>query len=125
MASKWTICALAVPLFLPATDTFARPLAVGAAGTGLYPVYVVSPARSAEIPDTTFGVFREPIYTTPRGYRYIYVRGYRIVPQVHRIHAVTAKKKFAVTAKSKRTKTAKRTTGCISDLGYGRYSYCN
>jgi hypothetical protein len=128
MDSKWLKCALvAIPL-LAATDCFAaQRLAVGAAGEGRYPVYVVSPrGGTVDIPDTTFGVFREPIYTTPRNYRYTYVRGYRYVPRAQQSAQIVVKKKAVVAAaKPKRHKVVKRIGGCVSDLDYGRYEYCN
>ena len=127
MDSKWLKCALmAIPL-LAATDALAaQRLAVGAAGAGRYPVYAVSPpGGTVDIPDTTFGVFREPIYTTPRNYRYTYVRGYRYVPRVHQTAYVVPTKKVVVAAKPKRHKVVKRIGGCVSDLDYGRYEYCN
>ena len=128
MDSNWFKCAvLAIPL-LAATDAVAaQRLAVGAAGAGRYPVYAVSPGGgTVDIPDTTFGVFHEPIYTTPRNYRYTYVRGYRYVPRVHQTtHVVVKKKVIVAAAKPKRHKVVKRIGGCVSDLGNGRYEYCN
>lgn len=106
-----------------------RQLAVGAAGGyelppghEAVPVYVWPNGAAWTPPDSSLGfVFREPIYSTPKGYRYVYVRGYylrRIVdtaaPQAHRVHLKKARK------------TGKRHGGpCITDMGYGRHEYCN
>jgi hypothetical protein len=64
-----------------------RQLAIGAAGgvvlpegTRMIPVYTWPRGTRWDAVDVGEGYrFREPIYTTPRGYRYVYVRGYRII----------------------------------------------
>jgi hypothetical protein len=62
----------------------ARQLAVGAAsgyfeppGYRAVPVYTWPRGPAWTPVDTSLGyTFREPIYSTPRGYKYVYVRGY-------------------------------------------------
>ncbi len=66
--------------------------------------------------DSTFrSVFREPLYTTPRGYIYRYVRGYTRV----RVADPTRVRKVAA-----RKATVKKTGACVTELGYGRYHLC-
>jgi hypothetical protein len=116
-------------LVLGMTDAYAgRRLAVGAAagyevppGYEAVPVFT-RPVGAAWTPaDTSLGYpFREPIYATPKGYKYVYVRGYylrRVVdysrPVVKRVHV-------------KKTTTVRRHRGpCVTDIGYGRHEYCN
>jgi hypothetical protein len=70
-----------VALAVPAS---ARQLAVGAAsgyfeppGYKAVPVYTWPRGPAWTPVDTSFGrPFREPLYATPRGYKYVYVRGY-------------------------------------------------
>jgi hypothetical protein len=115
---------------LAATDAFAgRRLSVGmAAGYEVPPGYVAVPifnrtAGYAWTPaDYSLGyAFREPIYSTPKGYRYNYVGGYtlrRVVnydrPAVKRVYI----KKAA-------TKVRRHRGACVTDIGYGRHDYCN
>lgn len=124
------IAAAAAFSILAAGPAFAgRQLAVGAAagfevppGYETVPVYVWPNGTAWTPPDTSMGyVFREPVYSTPKGYRYVYVRGYymrKIVdadaPRVRRVHL------------KKVRKAGKRHRGpCITDIGYGRHEYCN
>ncbi len=66
--------------------------------------------------DSAFGqTFREPLYTTPRGYIYKYVRGYTRV----RVAGPAPVRK--VTA---RKTAAKKTGACVTELGFGRYHLC-
>ena len=67
--------------------------------------------------DTSFGqTFREPLYTTPRGYVYRYVRGYTRVRVADPDRPI---RKVAV-----RKSTTTRTGACVTELGYGRYHLC-
>jgi hypothetical protein len=106
-----------------------RRLAIGAAGGYPEPPgYIVVPVYNRSVgsgwttADTSMGrAFREPIYTTPRGYRYAYVRGYTLRrvydpgrPVIKRIHI----KKTAVP--SRRAHRG----ACVTDNGYGRHEYC-
>ena len=71
--------------------------------------------------DSTFGrTFREPIYTTPRGYVYRYVRGYTRV----RVADATLVRKVSVRKAVVRKTTVKRTGACVTELGFGRYHLC-
>jgi hypothetical protein len=126
MASRTLKLAIVLAALLVPGGVFAKQLAVGEAGHGLYPVYT-PPNGPLRVGDTSGG-FREPIYTTPPGYRYRYIRGYRVVRQA-RLVAVEGQpvilkkvvKKKRVAAKSHR-KDASR--GCVTDLGYGHYEAC-
>jgi hypothetical protein len=124
---RWLFLIAGMALALSATDASAgRRLAVGAAagypeppGYRVVPVYT-RPVGFAWTPaDTSLGYpFREPIYATPRGYKYVYVRGYYLrrvvdpsVPVVKRVYVKKAK--------------AARRAPCVTDIGYGRHELCN
>ena len=89
------------------------------------PVYV-PPVKFSRWEPTSDG-FREPIYTTPRGYIYQHVRGYQLVRT--KLASVAVKKRVKptrVAAKVKTKKTVKkRRAACVTDIGYGRYEFCN
>ena len=89
------------------------------------PVYV-TPVKQSRWEPFANG-FREPIYTAPRGYIYHHVRGYQLVRTKHA--SVVIKKRVKptrVAAKVKARKTVKkRRAACVTDIGYGRYEYCN
>ncbi len=117
------VAALLAALVAPAS---ARQLAVGAAaghweppGSKAVPVYTWPRGGSWQPVDRTQGyAFREPIYWTPRGYRYVYVRGYHWKrlprPYVERAYR-----------RPIRVSTHKvRRAPCITDSGYGRYQMC-
>ena len=63
-------------------------------------------------------VFREPLYTAPRGYIYRYVRGYTAVrvvdPSLRPVRKVAVRKHAAKKVRA----------SCITDLGYGHYYDC-
>ena len=85
-------------------------------GYAFRPVYTPPALHSRWEPTDSFGgrVFREPIYTTPPGYVYRYVRGYtrvRIADPDRPVRKVAARKKTG-------------TGGCVTELGYGRYQLC-
>jgi hypothetical protein len=87
-------------------------------GYAFRPVYTPPVLHSRWEPADSFGgrVFREPIYTTPPGYVYRYVRGYtrvRVADPDRPVRRVAVRKT-----------TAKRTGGCVTELGYGRYELC-
>ena len=89
------------------------------------PVYV-TPVKHSRWEPTSDG-FREPIYTTPRGYIYHHVRGYQLVRT--KLALVVVKKRvkparIAVKVKAKK-RVKKRRAACVTDIGYGRYEYCN
>jgi len=65
-------------------------------------------------------VFREPLYTTPRGYIYRHVRGYTRV----RVADATLVRKVSVRKAAVRKTTVKKTGACVTELGYGRYHLC-
>jgi len=89
------------------------------------PVYV-TPVKHSRWEPTSDG-FREPIFTTPRGYVYHHVRGYQLVRT--KVASVVIKKRVKATriaAKGKAKKTVKkRRAACVTDIGYGRYEFCN
>src|SRR5262249_19072892 len=111
------------------TDAFAgRRLAVGmAAGYDVPPGYEAVPVFNRTVgyawtpADTSLGyAFREPIYSTPKGYRYSYVGGYYLRRVVN--YSRPAVKRVYV----KKTVTVRRHRGpCVTDIGYGRHQYCN
>lgn len=126
---RWLFLVAGLALALTSTDASAgRRLAVGAAagyevppGYHAVPVYT-RPAGTAWTPaDTSLGYpFREPIYATPRGYKYVYVRGYylrRVIdpaaPVVRRIHI------------KKQATVRRHRSPCVTDIGYGRHQFCN
>jgi hypothetical protein len=87
-------------------------------GYAFRPLYTPPIMQSRWEPaDTTFGVtFREPVYSTPRGYVYRYVRGYtRVRVADSSLRPVRVVRKPAA---------RKRGSGCITDLGYGHWYYC-
>lgn len=102
-----------------------RRLAVGIAagvpippGNAVVPIFTPASGRAWTAADTSLGYpFREPIYATPKGYRYVYVRGY------------TLRRAASGPAVAKRVAAkpaAKRTRGrCVTDIGYGRHALCN
>jgi hypothetical protein len=107
-----------------------RQLAIGAAGgvilpegARMIPVYTWPRGTRWDPADVgeTYS-FREPIYTTPRGYRYVYVRGYQIIRArkasafKHRVHRV----KSASVVRAKKI----RHEPCVTDIGNGRYEFC-
>jgi hypothetical protein len=117
-----------------ATDAFAgRRLAVGTAagfevppGYEAVPVYNPPVGRAWTPADTSLGyVFREPIYATPKGYKYVYVRGYYLRRVVD--HSTPVVKRVYVKESAKASgKTIRRHRGpCVTDIGYGRHEYCN
>ena len=70
--------------------------------------------------DNSYGqVFREPLYTAPRGYLYRYVRGYTAVRVAD--PALLPVRKVAV---RKQAPTKARASSCITDLGFGHYYEC-
>jgi hypothetical protein len=122
------LAAVALAL-LTTTDAFAgRRLAVGAAaGYEVPPGYEAVPVFTRPVgyawtpADTSLGYpFREPIYSTPKGYKYVYVRGYYLrrvavegAPVVKRVYV-------------KKATTVRRHRGpCVTDIGFGRHEYCN
>jgi hypothetical protein len=118
------LCAAAV-ICAAAPAMAAGQLAVGEViplepppGYAFRPVYTPPVLHSRWEPADSFGgrVFREPIYTTPPGYVYRYVRGYT---RVRVAYADRPVRKVAV-----RNTTAKRTGACVTELGYGRYQLC-
>ena len=67
-------------------------------------------------------VFREPIYWTPRGYKYIYVRGYywKRLPRPYVERAYRRPIKVTHRVSTHRVRRAP----CITDSGFGRYEMC-
>jgi hypothetical protein len=108
-----------------------RQLAIGAAGgvvlpegTRMIPVYTWPRGTRWEPVDAGEGYrFREPIYTTPRGYRYVYVRGYRIIKARKAAIRAVSHKRHVAKHSVVRVKKARK-PGCVTDLGYGRYELC-
>lgn len=89
------------------------------------PVYV-TPVKHSRWEPSSDG-FREPIYTTPRGYIYHHVRGYQLVRT--KLASVVVKKRvkptrIAVKVKAKK-RVKKRRAACVTDIGHGRYEVCN
>ena len=110
----------------------ATRLAVGAVAPlpqsplGEFRALYVTPAKQSRWEPTADG-FREPIFTTPRGYVYHSVRGYQLVRT--QVASVVVKKRVKATrnvgkGKSKK-RVKKRRTSCLTDIGYGRYEFCN
>jgi hypothetical protein len=125
------VLAMSAILWAPSAVAHTR-LAVGAVAPlpqsplgEFRPVYVMPVKHSRWEPFS--GGFREPIYTTPRGYIYHHVRGYQLVRTKHASVVVKKRVKPArVAAKVKARKTVKkRRAACVTDIGYGRYEYCN
>ena len=105
----------------------ARQLAVGAAagyfeppGYTAVPVYTWPNGGSWTPTDTSMGYpFREPIYWTPRGYKYVYVRGYywKRLPNPYAVRTYRKPIKVSTARKVRRGP-------CITDSGFGRYETC-
>lgn len=117
----FTACLAAAAL--SATEATAdRRLAVGMAagfpvppGYAVVPVYTPASGRGWTAADTSLGhPFREPIYATPKGYRYVYVRGYTL----RRIADPAVKRVSVKSAKSVRRGR------CVTDIDYGRHELC-
>jgi hypothetical protein len=89
------------------------------------PVYV-TPVKHSRWEPSSDG-FREPIYTTPRGYIYHHVRGYQLVRT--KLASVVVKKRMKATRIAGKGKAKsglkKRRAPCVTDIGYGRYELCN
>ena len=128
LAIALALCAsLGVPNAIAATR-----LAVGAVAPlpqsplGEFRAVYVTPVKNSRWEPTSDG-FREPIYTTPRGYIYHAVRGYQLVRTKHASMVVKKRVKTArIAAKVKAKRTVKkRRAACVTDIGYGRYEYCN
>lgn len=119
--------ALLAGLAALAAPASARQLAVGAAagyweppGYKAVPVYNWPNGGSWQPTDYSQGyAFREPIYWTPRGYKYVYVRGYywKKLPRPYVERAYRRPVKVVRTAKVRRAP-------CVTDSGYGRYEMC-
>lgn len=129
MIRRVLAASMAVLAVLAADPALAgRQLAVGAAGgiilpegAAMRPIYVWPRGTRWEPADVTDGLgFREPVYTTPPGYRYIYVRGYEIQPA--HPHAARAHRRLAKATSVVRVK--KRHPACVADIGFGRYDDC-
>jgi hypothetical protein len=114
------------------TDT-GRRLPVGmAAGYEVPPGYKAVPVFTRPVGsvwravDTSLGYrFREPIYDTPRGYRYWYVRGYTL-RRVADYDRPVARRVYVKKAAVAHSRPARRHRGaCVTDIGYGRHEYCN
>jgi hypothetical protein len=111
---------------LLASPVSARQLAVGAAagyseppGYRAVPVYTWPNGGSWTPVDTSQGyAFREPIYWTPRGYKYVYVRGYywKRLPNPYAVRIYRRPVKVST--------TKVRRAPCVTDAGYGRYEMC-
>ncbi|ARQ00293.1 hypothetical protein [Pseudorhodoplanes sinuspersici] len=124
-----TVIFAAATLLMALVPASARQLAVGAAagfieppGYRAVPVYVWPNGGRWTPVDTTMGYpFREPIYSTPRGYRYVYVRGYywKRVPNPY------APRVYKRVVKASYAKPRRRGGPCITDIGNGRYQFCS
>lgn len=124
-----TIAFAIATLLLALAPASARQLAVGAAagyfeppGYRAVPVYTWPNGRAWTPVDRSMGYpFREPIYSTPRGYRYVYVRGYywKRLPRPYVVKAVYRRPVKKVV----RTKV-RRSGPCVTDIGYGRHELC-
>lgn len=133
MPALRALAATAVLIFLTPAAFAGKPLAVGEAipldpppGIAFRAVYTPPVLHSRWEPaDSSFGkVFREPLYTAPRGYIYRYVRGYTAVrvadPALRPVRKVVVRK----VAVRKHAVKKVRASGCVTDLGYGRHYYC-
>lgn len=126
MTIRSIVLAVAVTM-TAASPAAARQLAVGAAagyfeppGYVAVPVYTPPNGRPWTPVDTTLGYrFREPIYSTPKGYRYAYVRGFywKKLPDPH------APRVYRRVVKASIVKRVRRAP-CVTDIGYGRYEMC-
>jgi hypothetical protein len=111
-----------------ATPILGQELAVGAAagyevppGYEIVPVFTRPNGPSWTPPDNSFGyTFREPVYATPKGYRYYYVRGYSL----RRVVDADAPRVYVKKPRKVAGKSARRGP-CVTDLGYGRHDYCD
>lgn len=121
---KRTVLAFAVAAFSiwGAAARAEQPLAVGeVAGYRLPPDVQISPVYNPlrggrwEPLDRSFGTaFREPLYSTPRGYHYKFIRGYRVAlltPHIAVKHRVAHHRKSGPRV-------------CVTDIGNGRYEEC-
>ena len=117
------------PFLSPHPTSVAGQLAVGEViplepppGYAFRPVYVTPALHSRWEPTDSFGgrVFREPLYSTPRGYVYRHVQGYTRV----RVADATLVRKVSVRKTAVRKTIVKRTGACVTELGYGRYHLC-
>ncbi len=115
---------------LSAGDAFAgRRLAIGAAagyevppGYEAVPVFIPPIGQAWTPADTSFGYpFREPIYATPKGYKYVYVRGYYL----RRLPLEGAPVVKRVYVKKSAKAVLRYRAPCVTDIGYGRHDYCN
>ena len=119
----------AAALLMALVPASARQLAVGAAagffeppGYRAVPVYVRPNGRPWTPVDTSMGYqFREPVYSTPRGYRYVYVRGY----YWKRLRNFHARRVYKRVVKTYAAKPRRRSGPCITDIGYGRHEFCS
>ena len=110
-----------------AAPAAARQLAVGAAagyyeppGFRAVPVYNWPNGGSWTPTDTSMGYpFREPVYWTPRGYKYVYVRGYywKRLPNPYAVRVRHHRPIKVSAAKVRRSP-------CITDSGFGHYQTC-
>lgn len=125
LAALRALAAAAAVLYVATPAMAAGQLAVGEViplqpppGYAFRPVYTPPALHSRWEPTDRFGgrVFREPIYSTPPGYIYRYVRGYTRVRLADPDRPV---RKIAV-----RKSTTTRTGACVTELGYGRYQLC-
>ena len=129
MKCKAVATAVAALSIFGATPLLGQELAVGAAagyevppGYEAVPVFTRPNGSAWTPPDNSFGyTFREPLYTTPPGYRYYYVRGYylRRVVDFDAPPVYVKKKPRKVAGKSVRRGP------CVTDIGYGRHDYCD
>lgn len=125
-AAKAALTAMAL-IGLWLVPASARQLAVGAAagyfeppGRVAVPVYTWPNGGMWTPIDTSMGYpFREPIYSTPRGYRYIYVRGYYWKRVAHP-YAPRLQRRPVKQARAK----ARGAGPCVTDIGNGRYELC-
>jgi len=134
LALIFTVMAVAL---IGATDAFAgRRLAIGAAagfevppGYKAVPVFNKPVGRAWTPTDTSLGYrFREPIYTTPKGYKYVYVRGYylrRVADYSRPVVKRAVVKPVVKRAVVKKTKVRRHRGRCVTDIGFGRHEYCN
>ncbi len=121
------LAALSLSVACVTSASAERRLAVGAAGgfalpegAQMRPVYTLPRGTRWDPVDAGPGYsFREPIYTTPPGYRYVYVRGYQIVRPRALAKTASVKPAKAVPVRAK-----ERVRACVTDLGLGRYEVC-
>ena len=121
-----SLLVLATLLAAMVAPASARQLAIGAAagyweppGYTAKPVYTWPNGGAWQPVDRSQGYsFREPIYWTPRGYKYVYVRGYywKRLPRPY-VDRVVYRRPIKVSTKPRRGP-------CITDSGFGRYQMC-